>query len=636
MRLHRIVPLLLFLAISISGPSQTFEVADSLFKLHINSDAQQANEALALQEGLIENQDQRAEYLMNKGLFFTKTGQFDSALQANGTALQIASSDLQVARALRYRGVVFRIIDQADSSLNCFRGSLSRMPAENNREHVLLHKNIAEVYLRRNQPDSTRRHLDLGESLAVSDPENSLQANLASIMRMRGQMLRYLSRYDSAMLSYGEALRIYESLGQKRTAAATLIEIADLFSLQNRHREAIRHYRRAMKALVEIQDRATIASSANNLGLIYLRLSETDSAAMCFRQALSIATATQMRRLEGNAHGNLANIHLEEGRNDSAAFHAATAYQIFSDMGDSYGLSLSLMVLGEMNSREGQQAKGLKQLRQANELALQLDVPELLKDATLALSNAHKRAGRPDSALVYYEQHVTFKDSIASAAVRKEIERLRIKYETQLQEEENKRLVEELGWEVEKRNRERLVAVLVGVSASLVLLALIAFLYFRSQLRKRQLLVSRSEAEREKAEKAHAQERLAGALRQITEKDQLLDRLEEYYQESVSPAAFASKLQERINTSQDWMQFVIEFEMVYKGFFDGLSPKENKLTKNDLRMAALVKLQLSNKEIAELLHITAEGVKKAKHRLKKKLQLPAETDLNTFLANASN
>lgn len=45
------------------------------------------------------------------------------------------------------------------------------------------------------------------------------------------------------------------------------------------------------------------------------------------------------------------------------------------------------------------------------------------------------------------------------------------------------------------------------------------------------------------------------------------------------------------------------------------------LTENDLRLCVMIKANLSTKEIASLLNITPDSVKKGKHRLRKKLNM---------------
>ena len=55
------------------------------------------------------------------------------------------------------------------------------------------------------------------------------------------------------------------------------------------------------------------------------------------------------------------------------------------------------------------------------------------------------------------------------------------------------------------------------------------------------------------------------------------------------------------------------------------------MTKNDLRLAALLKMNLSSKEIASVLNITMEGVKKARQRFRKKLKISSDESLEKFI-----
>ncbi len=630
---------LIFLFSSVTlgkAQSDAFKRSDSLFKVYVNSDASKAAAELEAQNSLALTSEDKSQYWLNVGLFMLRVGQLDSALVANAKGLSLTKDNVRKGKGLRYRGKMFQTLDQQDSSLANLKRSLAVTPETDVWEELVIRKDIAEIFLRLGKPDSTRLYLSQGMAILNTNDDPDLQEHRGSFLSGNGQLQLYLSRYDSAMISFHQAVAFYKQVGNVRSQASSLSQIGDILSLQGKHREAIGYYRNAVESLGDSPNPSLLGSYSNNLGLVYYRLEELDSARYCFERSLAIAEEIGRPRLKANSHGNLANIFMKIGEKDSAYYHANSSYQVLSRMGNAYGTCLSLMILAGVDLSRNQIGKGFKELRESRGIAEQLNIPDLEKDAYLALSDAHQKYGSSDSALFFFKKHVAVRDSITSESVKKETERLRIQYETRLKEEENSRLVAELDWEMEKRERERLTLVVIGLSIALLLLALTLSLYLRNQARKRELLISEAEARHEKLERTRAQKRLAKALRQITEKDVLLNRLEEDYRGSVTQGAFADKLHERINSNQDWMQFVIEFEMVYKGFFDSLRPQENKLTKNDLRMAALIKLNLSNKEIAEVLSITLEGVKKAKHRLKKKLQLPTESNLSDFVTQTNS
>jgi DNA-binding CsgD family transcriptional regulator len=55
------------------------------------------------------------------------------------------------------------------------------------------------------------------------------------------------------------------------------------------------------------------------------------------------------------------------------------------------------------------------------------------------------------------------------------------------------------------------------------------------------------------------------------------------------------------------------------------------ITANELRLLALLKMNLSSKEIANILNISQEGIKKARYRLRKKLNIATEDSLQDLV-----
>ena len=90
-------------------------------------------------------------------------------------------------------------------------------------------------------------------------------------------------------------------------------------------------------------------------------------------------------------------------------------------------------------------------------------------------------------------------------------------------------------------------------------------------------------------------------------------------------------LETEIEGERSWEQFSLYFDQVNQNFTTELLKKHPGLTQNDLRMCALTRLNMSNKEIAALLNISVTGVEKSRYRLKKRLGLTAEENLAEHL-----
>jgi len=81
---------------------------------------------------------------------------------------------------------------------------------------------------------------------------------------------------------------------------------------------------------------------------------------------------------------------------------------------------------------------------------------------------------------------------------------------------------------------------------------------------------------------------------------------------------------------KDWENFIYHFDKAHNSFTINLKQKFPKLTANELKLCTFLRLNLSTKEIAQLMNISLRGVELGRYRLRKKLELPTETSLFDF------
>ncbi|MCR5861292.1 hypothetical protein LRS05_03630 [Flavobacterium sp. J372] len=80
-----------------------------------------------------------------------------------------------------------------------------------------------------------------------------------------------------------------------------------------------------------------------------------------------------------------------------------------------------------------------------------------------------------------------------------------------------------------------------------------------------------------------------------------------------------------------WKQFETRFNNLHPDFNSTLSNRFSKLTKNDIEFCSLLKLNLSNKEIASLLQISHESAITKKYRIKKKMEINDDAEFERLL-----
>ena len=90
-------------------------------------------------------------------------------------------------------------------------------------------------------------------------------------------------------------------------------------------------------------------------------------------------------------------------------------------------------------------------------------------------------------------------------------------------------------------------------------------------------------------------------------------------------------IEEQLGDEGDWAYFHEHFNVVHAGFLQRLHQDYPDLSPGDLRLAALLRMNLPSKEIAPLLHLSLRGVENKRYRLRRKLQLGSEVNLTDWI-----
>jgi DNA-binding CsgD family transcriptional regulator len=87
---------------------------------------------------------------------------------------------------------------------------------------------------------------------------------------------------------------------------------------------------------------------------------------------------------------------------------------------------------------------------------------------------------------------------------------------------------------------------------------------------------------------------------------------------------------------RDWEQFSFHFDKTHSDFLKALKEQYPNLSGNELKLSAYLLMNLSSKEIAQLMNISVRGVEISRYRLRKKIGIATETNLFDFLIEFSN
>lgn len=139
----------------------------------------------------------------------------------------------------------------------------------------------------------------------------------------------------------------------------------------------------------------------------------------------------------------------------------------------------------------------------------------------------------------------------------------------------------------------------------------------------------------------HKSQQLASNTMAMMRKNNLLNSLQEELNKQKEelgdqlPDKYFNKLnnliENGIEDEHEWEIFEQLYNEAHGNFFKRLKEEYPQLTPADLRLCAYLRMNLSSKEIAPLLNISVRGVEERRYRLRKRLDISTDTNLNELI-----
>jgi tetratricopeptide (TPR) repeat protein len=388
------------------------------------------------------------------------------------------------------------------------------------------------------------------------------------------------------------------------------------------------------KAIADDADTSFLARDRNmkrlnTIGLCWKRIGNYDSAFFYFNLALSKAGELNEEIWESIILGNKGQIYFAQQKFDLAKPLLESDYRFSKNYGEVGSASNSLQWVARINLLEGKKDSALMQAREALQLSLKDPQANYLQNIYYATAEIYRAMGNNDSSYKYSQLYSHLHDSIEQAVADSRLEIAQVR----LANLKNALTIKNLNKEKEAERLKRNFVI-----AAIVLVSIIALLYVNRltlKFRHKEQLA----AEQQKtasAEIAAAREQLQLFTQNIVEKTTLIEQL----QQQVNHRSFTLEQQELLTnitnttilTEADWEKFKTLFDKIYPGFFIKLRENVNDITMAEQRMAALTRLHLSINQIASILGISPNSVYKTKQRLRQRLQVEPDKNIEEVLA----
>lgn len=382
---------------------------------------------------------------------------------------------------------------------------------------------------------------------------------------------------------------------------------------------------------------------ANATGLVYFEFGKSDSALYYYTKTLDIANTYKDIAWIGIASGNIADIYLKQKDYDKAYEYFYKYYVICKDR-HAYGISGNtagaLTSLAEINIIRNNTALALQQLNEADTLIEHEGKDQYYRKAALYQAFAKLYNSKGDYSNAY--RYLLMAKEVSDSMARKENALRYVNVQQQLETEKHMAQVGLL--EAQKQaEKEKQYFYLVG----LIALSAIGFLIYNRyrlkvqkdiEIKDNQARLLQSEKQRTEDELKNAQSLLQQYVKSIAQKNQLIEEVTEQLnvvgEQTATPirTEYMQQLAEAtLLTDKDWIEFKELFNKVHKGFFIKLKEKSPDLTESDMRLLALTKLNISTRQMAQMLGISPSSVHTARYRLRKKMSLPEEAQLEEIV-----
>ncbi len=468
-----------------------------------------------------------------------------------------------------------------------------------------------------------------------------------------GLSQREQGNFVEAIQNFTESLKIHEELKNLKGQANALNNIGITYQDHEDDLLAIPYFERSLVIYKQLNDKQGQALVLTNLGITHKQLKAYDQAMRYFLQSSKLHEA--LNDLDGLSRtlSSIADIHYLNGAMEIAMEFETRSLEYRKRISDKRGIAHSLVSISKILLINKEYEKAINTGLEALHTAQEIKSLHQIQNASLILHRTYKAKKDFDNSLKMYELHIVSRDSIRSAENQREIDRQALTYKF-----EKEKAVSELEAKqkitIAEKEKEKSNLILTGVSlgtASLVFFLLVLYQRYRITNKQKVTIEEQYDNIEEKTQQIiriekekHEHELLlkrkdletvvANNSLQIKMKENLIASLREAQKsEDINTEVrnIILDLNRQIDTQQKLNLMETNLQEVNAKFFDRLQTDHPDISKTEKEICMYIKLGLSTKEIASLRNTTTNTINVTKTRLRNKLGLNSNAEINSYL-----
>ena len=423
-------------------------------------------------------------------------------------------------------------------------------------------------------------------------------------------------------------------------------------------------YQLAIQKSKHHPDELRISAALNNMGLYFNNLEKYDSALVHFILADSVLTSHSdktdyWKKFHGTVRSNMANLYFDLGEYEKAKILYQEMFDYYKNLGIEIGEIYSGISLVRANIGLGI-CEGQEEF--LNSMSLKLDPLDFSQklDFNLYLwevcSKLWQCTGDINKAFIYEQKRMQLKDSLHN---RKEI--AIVQSNSQLSDYASEQLIHQLQIEKAEHEKDKQLArlrlwIIILMTLGAILTPFSFYYYYKQRLRLQAERSERHNTNRllteEKVKTNEQEKRLLGIELENKKKDLAdmaisLSQKQEWATELnqhllIIESSKGNKRSRELIKLKDNVRSQIyvnkqtdllreNIDALCTEYYEKLREEFPSLTKTEIKLCSFIRLKLSIAQIAHLQHIDTASVVVGRYRLKKKLGLGTDENLDKFL-----
>lgn len=407
--------------------------------------------------------------------------------------------------------------------------------------------------------------------LAIAE-KNNLEDGRILLLGNKGLILYKMRRYY-------EAINIYKEFGKYKKDGILLENLADVYFNIGKYDTCLMY----CDTLSTLDERLSNIIWANHFkGACYLKMKQYDNAILCFNDAINQA-------------------------------------KTYNDLHD---LSITYYDLSSYYYEIGNFTMALKYVDSANIVAKMVSNYERLRWGFMLKANIFNNMKNAEGEAEALRHFLSISDSLEMVRDVDKVGEMKMKHDVRLMEQQ---LVIEKKLVVQRHNFILIIAIII-----LVFLIVVVYIIWHNKKHNEKTLKETVDLRN--------REMTAKTMNQMQSNEVLnsaITNLVNFDNNQKSGSKMSSVIRDLKSIVEDGTKkdFDYYFVQVHPDFYSNLKKEFPKLTKNELRLCAYLKMNLSTKDITAISNITPDSVRVARTRLRKSLNLlGSDVDLVLFLS----